>query len=343
MKNVTFRTTFSEGVIPFSSLSTLFALFALLVCLTPFTIAGENLNPVSVTTRITPNTFTLGDIATFTITVQHDADIHPAAPDVMPPKGLEFVEKGESPSREINGQTIHEYWYKLRVDDIGKLTLPSTPVSFDAPDPKESGKTIQGTILAPEANLEVQSLLAIHGNPEGIRDIKPLEEIPPPWVHYFWMALGALALLGLLTFLWRRWKSRPVSRVSSAAIPALTPEQLAYKELEALRTKGWLRIGRTQDHFFELSEIFRRYLENRYQFPAREWTTEEITAHFKHFPDLSENLKRQAQTILTQTDRVKFAKAEQTDGRDEMQSVTNFIKQAWPNQPVSASQVPNRS
>ena len=92
-----------------------------------------------------------------------------------------------------------------------------------------------------------------------------------------------------------------------------------------------------------MSEIFRRYLENRYQFPAREWTTEEITAHFKHFSDLSENLKRQAQTILTQTDRVKFAKAEQTDGRDEMQSVINFIKQAWPNQPVSASQVPNRS
>jgi len=346
MNNVTFRTMFSAEVFPFSPLSTLFALFALfalLVCPTPFTIAGENSNPVSVTTRITPNTFTLGDIATYTITVQHDADIHPAAPDIMPQKGLEFVEKGESPPLEINGQIVHEYWYKLRVDDIGKLTLPSTPVSFDAPNPKESGKTIRGTILAPEATLEVQSLLAIYGNLEGIRDIKPLEEISPPWIHYFLMTLGALALLGLVTFLWRRWKSRPVSRVSSTAIPALTPEQLAYKELEALRTKGWLQIGRIQDHFFELSEIFRQYLENRFQFPAREWTTEEITAHFKHFPDLSENLKRQAKTILTQTDRVKFAKAEQTDGRDEMQSVINFIKEAWPTEPVSAPQVPNRS
>ena len=334
MKNVKILTKFSAGVLLY---------FTILLFSISFAIAGEISNPVSVTTRITPDTFTLGDIATYTITVQHDPDIHPAPPEIELPKGLEFVERGETPPRAINGQTVHEYWYKLRVDDIGKLTFPSTPVSFDAPDPKESGKTIQGTILAPEANLEVQSLLAIHGNPEGIRDIKPLEEISPPWIHYFWIALGVLVLLGLFYFLWLKWKSRPASRASSTAIPALTPEQLAYKELEALRTKGWLKIGRIQDHFFELSEIFRRYLENRYQFPAREWTTEEITAHFEHFPKLSENLKLQARTILTQTDRVKFAKAEQTDGRNEMQSVINFIKQAWPNQPVSASQVPNRS
>ena len=152
-----------------------------------------------------------------------------------------------------------------------------------------------------------------------------------------------LRLIGLFYYFWRRWKSRPSASTNPTITPDLTPEQLAYKALEALRVKGWLQIGRTQDHFFELSEIFRQYLENRYQFPAREWTTEEITAHFKHFPDLSENLKRQAKTILTQTDRVKFAKAEQTDGRDEMQSVINFIKEAWPTEPVSAPQVPNRS
>ena len=321
MKNVKFWTPFSAGVFSFSTLSILLLFFSTL-------FAGTGEAPVSVTTRITPNTFTLGDIATYTITVQHDADIHPAAPDIPPKKGLEFVSKGENPPRTINGQTVHEYWYKLRVDDIGKLALSAIPISFDAPDPKESGKTIQGTILAPKATLEVQSLLAIAGNPEGIHDIKPLEEIPPPWIHYLWTALGVLALLALFYFLWRKWKSRSISQVRSAAVPALTPEQLAYKELEALRTKGWLQIGRIQDHFFELSEIFRRYLENRYQFPAREWTTEEITAHFKHFPKLSEDLKQQARTILTQTDRVKFAKAEQAEGRNEMQSVINFIKEA---------------
>jgi len=177
--------------------------------------------------------------------------------------------------------------------------------------------------MAPKATLEVQSLLSLEG--EEIHDIKPLEEISPPWLHYLWMALGVLALLALLYFLWRRWKTRPIPQARSATALELTPEQLAYKELEALRVKGWLQIGRVQEHFFELSEIFRRYLENRYQFPAREWTTQEITTHFKHFSKLNENLKQQAQSILTQTDHVKFARAELIE--DEMPAIIRFIQE----------------
>jgi hypothetical protein len=305
-------------------------LFFLLVCLTPFVISDETPNPVSVTTRITPESFTLGDIATYTISVQADSDIHPSTPDFMPPKGLELIGKGHPPPRTLNGQTIHEYWYELQVDDIGKLTIPPISLFFKAPDQKEAGKTIQGTILAPEANLEVQSLLEIQENPEGIRDIKPLEEISPPWIHYLWAALGVLCLIGLFYYFWRRWKSRPSASTNPTTSPDLTPEQLAYKSLEALRVKGWLQIGRTQDHFFELSEIFRQYLENRYQFPAREWTTEEISAHFKNFSKLSENLKNRARTILTQTDQIKFAKAELTEGQVEIKTIINFIREACP-------------
>lgn len=323
--------------IPAKLFTGLFLSLAALFCAVSFSIAAKA--PVSVTTRITPDTFTLGDIATYTITVQHDADIQPAAPEIAPPEGLEFIEKGANPPQEINGQIVDEYWYQFRTDDIGKLTLPSIPVTFKAPDPKETGKTIQGTIQAPEASLEVQSLLNLQGSEQGIHDIKPLEEYPLPWMDYLWIALGTIALLALLYFLWCKWKSRPFSLNVPAPAPTLTPEQLAFEELEALKNKGWLQIGRIQDHFFELSEIFRQYLENRYQFPAREWTTEEITAHFRHFSGLSDNLKLQARSILTQTDRVKFAKAEQA--KDEMQSVIDFIHEAKPVEP--APQTSNQS
>lgn len=300
--------------------------------------ASENPGPVSVITQITPEIFTLGDIATYTIKVQHDPTIVPTAPAIKPPAGLEFIESGESPPQNIDGQTVHEYWYRLRVDEVGPLKLPSIPVEFNAPDSNDSGKTIQGTILAPEASLEVQSLLSLTDAPEGVRDIKPLEEISPPWMHYVWIALASLALIALLYFFWRKWKSRPANEYT-LNLPTLTPEELAFNELEALKSKRWLTIGRIQDHFFELSEIFRRYLENRYHFPAREWTTEEITAHFKNFSKLSDSQKLQARSILTQSDRVKFAKAELNIERDEMQYVINFIKEAQPTEPVTTSQV----
>lgn len=312
----------------------IFLLLTVLVCSSSYSIADESSTPVSVSTRITPDTFTLGDIATYTITVQHDSDIHPVAPEIQPPKGLEFVERGKSPPQQINGQTVHEYWYKLRIDDTGHLKLPSVEVAFNAPD--QMGKNIQGTIQAPEVNFEVQSLLSIPGSTDGIHDIKPLEEYPLPWLDYFWMALAGLTLLAFIYFLWRRWKNRPVSLNLPSSAPVLTAEQLALEELETLKNKEWLKIGRTQEHFFELSEIFRRYLENRYQFPAREWTTEEITAHFKNFPSLSDNLKLKARSILAQTDRVKFARAEQAV--DEMQSIINFIQEARPPEPEVVKQ-----
>jgi hypothetical protein len=328
MNKTIFPTRISAGI---------FIFLHLLIC--PIVTADELSNPVSVTTRITPDTFTLGDIATYTISVQHDTDIQPTAPSFSPPKGLEIIDNGESSPQSINGQTLHEYWYKLRVDDIGKLAFPPIPLTFDAPDPKEAGKTIQGTILTPEAILEVQSLLDVQGSQEGIRDIKPLEEIDPPWMHYIWMALGALVLCGLLYFFWNKWRARTSKPVDAPKVPALTPEQLAYKELEALRVKGWLQIGRTQDHFFELSEIFRSYLENRYQFPAREWTTEEISAHFKYFPKLSENLKHQARAILTQTDRIKFAKADLEEGQVDIKTIIEFIREACPTKTESVLQI----
>ena len=310
-----------------------FLLLAVILFSNSLSIADEVSNPASVSTRVSPETFTLGDIATYTITVQHDPDIRPVAPDIDPPEGLEFIEQGVNPPQQVNGQTIHEYWYKLRIDDTGQLTIPAIQVNFNAPDQK--GKSVQGTIQAPEVNFEVQSLLSLPSSQEGIHDIKPLEEYPLPWLDYLWMALAGLALIAFLYFLWRKWKSRPLSSNIPPSAPALTAEQLALKELEALKNKEWLQIGRTQEHFFELSEIFRRYLENRYQFPAREWTTEEITAHFKSFPSLSDSLKLKARSILTQTDRVKFARAEQAV--DEMQSIINFIQEAKPPEIVKQS------
>jgi hypothetical protein len=304
----------------------LFLFLTTIFFLNSFSLAKEVLNPLSLRANITPSNFTLGDIATYTITLQHDPDIKPNVPNIEQPKGLEFIEQGESMPREVNGQKVQEYWYKFRIDDTGKLSIPSIPLTFNAPDQK--GKNIQGTILTPEVSLEVKSLLNIPGGPEEVYDIKPLEEYPLPWIDYLWIALAGLAILGLLYFVWFKWKSRPSTLNLPTSDTDLTPDQLALKELEVLKNKQWLQIGRVQDHFFELSEIFRRYLEKRYQFPAREWTTEEITAYFKSSLNLSDNLKLQARSILTQTDRVKFAKAERAE--DEMASIINFIHEAQP-------------
>jgi hypothetical protein len=278
--------------------------------------------PVSIDARVDISQPTLGDIVTYSITVTHDPDIVMHMPEYVIPEGIENVEHGKANPKTTNKQTTQEFWLKLRIDKTGLITLPSIPVWFDAPDSNK--QVVRGKIMSPEVNFEVQSLLQLEENASDIKDIKPIANIQAPWTHYIWKALAIICLLALGYLLWKKWPKKATSEPDFA----LTAEEKAMKELTELQSHGWMKLGRTRDHFFELSEIFRRYLENRYDFPAQEWTTEEISTHFKKFSDLSESQKLQTRTLLTEIDKVKFAKAQALN--DPIDTVIRFIKEASP-------------
>ncbi len=292
--------------------------------------------PLSIDAQVDISQPTLGDIVTYSITVTHDPDIVLHMPEYVIPEGLENVEHGRKNPKKINKQTTQEFWFKLRVDKIGPVTLPSIPVWFDAPDPNK--QIVRGKIMSPEVNFEVQSLLQLEDNALDIKDIKPIANIKAPWTHYIWKILAILCLLVLGYLLWKKWQNKSTPKSKSDF--ALTAEERAMKELSELQTRGWMKLGRIRNHFFELSEIFRRYLENRYDFPAQEWTTEEITTHFKNFSGLNESQKLQTRTLLVEIDKVKFAKAQAHD--DPIDSVIRFIKEASPVQVSPVTESPEK-
>ena len=206
------------------------------------------------------------------------------------------------------------------------LTIPAIPLGFDAPD--QNNKIVKGKIMTAEVNVDVQSLLQLEGKTSDIKDIKPIFYIKAPWVHYIWKALGVLCLLALAYFIWKNWQKKADEKLEPLTL--LTAEQKALKELQELKSRELMKLGLIREHFFELSEIFRRYMENRYRFPAQEWTTEEIISHFKGLSDLNEKQKLQARTILTESDKVKFAKAGVEMKYDPIEPVIHFIKEATP-------------
>ena len=285
------------------------------------------LDPVTVDARIDNLKPTLGDVITHSITVSHDPDIVVHLPEYVIPDGLEKVENGK-PKLLINKQQYsQEFWLKLRIDKTGPITFPATPVWFNVPD--QNKNSIRGKIFTSEINIVVQSLLKLQSGASDLKDIKPLAKIEAPWSHYFWKTLVILCLLGLAYALWKKWQNKSDSKPKNISI--LTAEQQAMKELKALEKRDWMKLGRIRDHFFELSEIFRRYLENRYFFPAQEWTTEEILYHFKNFSDLSNSQKLKARSILSESDKIKFAKAKVEVQYDLIEPVTQFIKDTAPN------------
>ena len=310
-----------------SSKYALLFLLAYLFQLINTTAAWTNAaDPVSIKTQVDITQPTLGDILIYSIRVNHDSDIVIHTPEYVIPEGFEKVGTGKKIPRKVNNQTAQEFWLKLRVDKTGLLTIPAIPLGFDAPD--QNNKIVKGKIMTAEVNVDVQSLLQLEGKTSDIKDIKPIFYIKAPWVHYIWKALGVLCLLALAYFIWKNWQKKADEKLEPLTL--LTTEQKALKELQELKSRELMKLGLIREHFFELSEIFRRYMENRYRFPAQEWTTEEIISHFKGLSDLNEKQKLQARTILTESDKVKFAKAEVEMNYDPIEPVIHFIKEATP-------------
>ncbi len=310
-----------------SSKYSLLFLLAYLFQLINTTAAWTNAaDPVSIKTQVDITQPTLGDILIYSIRVNHDSDIVIHTPEYVIPEGFEKVGTGKKIPRKVNNQTAQEFWLKLRVDKTGLLTIPAIPLGFDAPD--QNNKIVKGKIMTAEVNVAVQSLLQLEGKTSDIKDIKPIFYIKAPWVHYIWKALGVLCLLALAYFIWKNWQKKADEKLEPLTL--LTAEQKALKELQELKSRELMKLGLIREHFFELSEIFRRYMENRYRFPAQEWTTEEIISHFKGLSDLNEKQKLQARTILTESDKVKFAKAGVEMNYDPIEPVIHFIKEATP-------------
>ncbi len=133
---------------------------------------------------------------------------------------------------------------------------------------------------------------------EDIRDIRGPKFIYPPWLLPAVIAGAVLLALGALG-LWRRLRRRRQPRV-------LLPFEVALQRLEEMR--ALMQPGRAREFSIAVSDVVRRYIEERFGVTATHRTTEE----FLH--DLLESshapLARHRALLsefLQQCDLVKFA------------------------------------
>ncbi len=286
----------------------------------------ETPSPISVEVEVTPMQATVGDLITYSIRVRHDSSIEPSQPQFVPPEGLEAVEQGTRDHPRQKSQAQREFWFQLRADRVGSYEFPALSIPFVVSKTDNGSKIIPGQLSSPKSQLEIKSVLHHQGEPTDIRDIKPLENIPRDWLPVILVVLGItlLAALGILLFLKRRKKRSIEPKLKQET---LSPQETALRNLDILQNKKLLDKGRVREHYFELSEIFRRYLGDIFNFPALDWTTEEIkhflTSSPSHYPEVREKIG----FILEETDLVKFAKAQVTGEKNMTQDVINFIQE----------------
>jgi len=141
---------------------------------------------------------------------------------------------------------------------------------------------------------------AFSSDESSLRDIKG----PIPWPdHSFFIVVAGFLLLflaGVLLYIMARKRK-------TIRVPSPLPHEAAYEALEALRRRDLIRQERIQEYYEELSNIIRRYLENRFSYRASQMTKEECLLTIQTQKEFSSEQRTLLRDFLHNCDFVKFA------------------------------------
>jgi len=162
------------------------------------------------------------------------------------------------------------------------------------------------------------SFLSAVARAETLRDVRPPLALPwNPWFWYLLLGMVLIILIGAVWLLHRKLQARTPKTVSE---PRPLPWELAEQRLQNLRQQNLPQQGRIQEYFFRLSDIVRRYIEERFRIRAPEMTTEEFLLSLQDAPELKVEQKQSLREFLNCCDRVKFARY----GSDAHEMQTSF-------------------
>jgi len=123
-----------------------------------------------------------------------------------------------------------------------------------------------------------------------------------------WILLGLLIALLIGIVIWiiiRYKKNKPIKILQKPAEP---PHIIAYRELDQLKAKKLYEKGQVKEYYSELTNIVRKYIEQRFRIKAMEQTTSEILNSFEATKVISKELMKLMEELLSMSDMAKFAK-----------------------------------
>jgi hypothetical protein len=217
---------------------------------------------------------------------------------------------------------------KLRLTcfDSGFYTIP--PIRFyyrNLPDTTIRFEQTEIQILTVHT-LAVDTTLAI-------KPIKGPVKIPFSILEYLpWIIAGMLflAIAGfLLYYLIRRRKGEPIFLLRPSV--KYQPHEWALMELEKLRIKKLWQAGKMKEYHTELTDILRKYIEDRFRLMAMESTTGEILEDLEEKTGIRKECRTTLGKILSMADLVKFAKylPLQEDHEQSMENAVDFINKTF--------------
>ena len=233
----------------------------------------------------------------------------------------DFAVISDEPLREIlldDGRVVRGREYVLQPFLPGEFELPALEIVVN-------GST---RIATDPVAITVESVLEDPEEAE-LRDIAEPVDVPIPW---WWWVVATVFLVALLAagawWLKRRKEARSAPRV-------VTPHEAALAALDALLAEGLPVAEGIKPFYLRLSDIVRRYVEERFGLRAPEQTTEEFLATMAAAPVIRSDHQTLLRSFLERADMVKFARfaPDEDEISASVEAARRFVRQTVPEEP----------
>ncbi|MDO4159965.1 MAG: hypothetical protein Q4D41_05880 [Prevotellaceae bacterium] len=258
---------------------------------------------VSVESKIDSIQILIGEQTGVTLTVTAKKGSNINMPSFKPSQyitpGVEVLEDLAADTSHLdNGLIKVTKRYTLTSFDENLYYLPPFDVTVD-------GKKYQSKSLA----LKVLTVPVDTLHPEKFFPPKDVQTNPFDWSEWntaFWLSVVFVLLLVIVYYLWTRLKENKPIIARVRIIKKVLPHQKALKEIEALKADKMSQSEDQKTYYTLLTDVLRKYIEDRFGFNAMEMTSTEIIARLQQEGD--KKMIDELKELFTTADLVKFAK-----------------------------------
>lgn len=281
--------------------------------------------PVTASVTLASAAPRLGDPLKLTLTVEAEPGVRIEMPDFGEALGrfsiLDFTPRI---STGADGGVLARQEYTLRGPASGRQRIPGLRIEYV--DERSGDDGTPRELITDELPFEIESVLPEGAVVDTLRPARgPLPSLPGGWwsLWWPWLTLGAAAVAGLI---WgaMAWRPRATERARATAF------ERALRRLAALEGRGLPVVETIDAWYVELSDIVRRYIEDRHAVRAPELTTEEFLLEARRSVAFSAAHRDLLSTFLANCDRVKFARYSppEEESRSALEVARRFLSEA---------------
>ena len=204
--------------------------------------------------------------------------------------------------RSADGKLTVTDRYLITGFDSGRYTLPPFYAEYLSGDSLKRYYSDYSFLTVGRPDIAQQDTTDV------IFDIVPPRTAPVTFSEILpWLVIAVIAL-AVIYLLARLLPRNPLKRFVRPPAPAEPAHVIALRELHRLKDEELWQKGEVKEYYSRLSDILRRYIDNRYGIMSPELTTDETVRMLQKAAVTTHDQMLLVKELLSLSDMVKFAK-----------------------------------